>query len=276
MENKTAYQSEWDCSAVRRSESGMTIVELIISITMTGLLTGLLMVFFFSFWRQGQVTQAELNAITERLNASDFLREHISASTGFIIQNSIPDPNAGRPDPTDGASYWIDNHAYAGLKQNNNGVTPLVYFREQSVDGSRNVIMNGTLPYEDEYIIYLDQASQELRARTLANPAATNNRARSSCPPPGSSSCPADRILATGVTGVSMRYFNRTGNDISYSVTTVTDTSVIPNQTYDVYGPDFPVVEVVEFNLKLSKGIDSDRDQSIRSSTIIRVALRNS
>lgn len=261
---------------MKQQQDGMTIVELVISITMTSILTGLLMVFFFSFWRLGQVTQTELNAITERLNASDFLREHISASTGLIIQNSIPDPNAGKPDPTDGPSYWIENHAYAGLKSNNNNVTPLVYFREQSTDSSRNVLMNGNLTYEDEYIIYLDQGTQELRARTLANPDAAGNRAKTSCPPPGTNSCPSDRILATGVTGVSLRYFNRTGNDITYSVTSVTDTNVVPNQTYEVYGPDFPVVDVVEFDLKLSKSIERDRDESIRTNTIIRVALRNS
>lgn len=271
-----------------RKQSGLTIVELLISITITGLLTGLIFAFFFGYWRQGITTQTELNAIVERLNASDYLRENVGSSTGLINQNSLPDPYAMRPDPEyPSGDYWQLIHAYAGLKEHNDDdVTPVVYFKRFSIDSSQNIIFNGELPYEDEYMVYLHKASQEMRVRVIANTSAPGNELETSCPP-GSETCTgqSDRILATGVTGVNMRYFNRGGEEITYSEIEFTEDEddVDPDadppdvpETYTIYGPDFPSVEVVEFNLKLSKVPSFDRDQQIRTSTIIRVAIRNS
>lgn len=261
-----------------RQEQGLTIIELLISIVVTAMLTGLIFTFFFGYFRQGVTTQVELNAIVERLNAADYLRENIGSSSGFINQNSIPDPNTMKADPAyPSGEYWELIHSYAGLKNNTGGITPVAYFKRFSVDGNRKILSNNLLPYEDEYIIYLDEISKEMRVRVLANGSAPGNALKTSCPPAiATDACPTDRILATDVTGVNMRYFNKGGSEITYSVTSVTDTDADPDVTYDVYGPDFPSVEVVEFNLKLSKVPSFDRDDSIKSSTIIRVALRNS
>lgn len=261
-----------------KNQEGLTIVELLISMTITAMLTGIIMVFFLGHWRQGITTQTELNALSERLNASDYLRENISASTGLINQNSHPDMNTGKSDPAfAGGEYWQVIHAYAGLIENiDPQATPVLYFKQSSVDSSRNIIFNGMLPYADEFIVYMHKDSKQLRVRTLADTAAPGNVAKTSCPPEtATSTCPADKVLANDITGVTMRYFNRAGNEISYSVTQYTDTNVTPAVTYDIYGPDYPVVEVVELNLKLSKGVSFDRNQNIKTSTIIRVALRN-
>lgn len=262
----------------RNSERGLTVVELLIVMVVTGMLTGLIFTFSFSYWRQGLATQTELNAIIERLNASDYLRENLSSSSGLATQSSIQDNNVMKTEPTDSTGkYWKIIHAYSGLINNTSGATPVLYFKRLSTNSSQNVIYNGLLPYEDEYIIYMDAPSKQLRVRVLANPNATGNALKTTCPPASaSSSCPPDKILANDITGVSMRYFTKAGLDITYSETQMTDTSVTPNVTYTVYGPDYPVVEVVELTLKLSKVPNHKVDDALRSSTIIRVALRNS
>jgi hypothetical protein len=121
----------------------------------------------------------------------------------------------------------------------------------------------------------MDAPSKQLRVRVLANPNASGNATKSTCWP-ATSTCAADRVLITGITGVDMRFFTKAGLDITYSETQQTDTSVTPNVTYTVYGPDYPVVEVVELNLKLTKVAENHKNDVFRTSTIIRVALRNS
>jgi len=263
---------------MKNREHGLTVVELLIVMVVTGLLTGLIFTFTFSYWRQGVVTQTELNAIVERLNASDYLRENISSSTGLVIQNSIPDDNTLAVDPADPTGkYWKIVHAYRGLIENNSGVKPVIYFKRYSTDSAQNILFDDLLPYEDDYIVYMDAPTKQLRVRVLANPSAPGNVTRTSCPPESATpTCPSDRILATDVTGVDMRYFTKAGLDITYSETEVTDTSVVPAVTYTEYGPDYPVVEVVELTLKLSKVPAHEADDALKSSTIIRVALRNS
>lgn len=260
---------------MNRREQGITIVELLIVIVVTGLLTGLIFQFSFGYWKQGVYSQTEINAITERLNASDYLRENLSTSTGLATQTSVPDDNVLVPEPTDATGkYWKIIHAYKGLISNTSGVTPVIYFKRYSIDSSQKIIFNGLLPYEDDYVVYMDAPTKQLRVRVLANKDAPGNVASTTCMP-ATSTCGADKVLANDVTGVDMRYFTKAGLDITYSETQVTDTSVTPNVTYTVYGPDYPVVEVVELNLKLTKMPQNYKNTPFKSSTIIRVALRN-
>jgi hypothetical protein len=131
--------------------------------------------------------------------------------------------------------------------------------------------MNGTQPYQNEFVLYIDGTSKQLLLRTLANTAAVNNVAVTSCPPAAANaSCPADKIIAEDLASIDMRYFSRAGNAIDHN--SIIDTSVVPNA---YIGPDFPSVEVVEFNLhnfrksRLGGGTDTSNQ------TVIRIALRN-
>jgi type II secretory pathway pseudopilin PulG len=261
---------------MRNREQGLTIVELLIVMVVTGMLTGMIFVFTFGYWKQGVYAQTEINAITERLNASDYLRENLSSSTGLATQNSVPDDNVLVSEPTDGTGkYWKIIHAYKGLISNTSGVTPVLYFKRYSIDSSQNIIFNGLLPYEDDYLVYMDAPTKQLRVRVLANKDAPGNATATTCMP-ATSTCAADRVLANDVTGMDMRYFTKAGLDITYSETTVVDTVPDPDVTYTTYGPDYPVVEVVEMTMKLSKVPPNYQNEVFQTSTIIRVALRNS
>jgi hypothetical protein len=129
--------------------------------------------------------------------------------------------------------------------------------------------MNGTIPYQDNVVLYLNGSTKQLLARTVANGAAPSNRALTSCPPAvATNSCPADTVVADNVASVGMRYFSRSGNSIDY-------TSIIDPNTGGYIGPDFPSVEIVEFTLNLTQAAQFHNATNTSNQTVIRVALRN-
>lgn len=258
---------------LHKDQNGFTLPEMLTVLVVTGVFSGLILFFTFSYWRYGAMMEADLDTFVTRLNAGDVLREMIGSSTGMIIQNSLPDSNRMVPDPDDGTgTYWLPIHSIPGnLPVGSPGTfTSVAYFKRLSFDTSGTVIMNGLLPYEDEYVLYIDGSTKQLKLRSIANTAATGNRLLTSCPPSlATSSCPADRIIASDLESVDLRFFSRTGTLIDY-------TSAFDPDINQYIGPDYPAVEVMEFKLTLTKKPFLQTTQSTRTSTIIRVALRNS
>jgi type II secretory pathway pseudopilin PulG len=258
---------------VRNSQSGYTITELLIVMIMTTIFTMIIMVFTFDLWRTSANQIASSETLVTRFNASDTLREEIGTSSGLIIQNSIADSHTLVADSSiPGGNYWLPIHAIPGNKPvgTSGTYTPLIYFMRYSLDSSKQYIMNGTQPYQDEYVLYLDGTTKTLMQRNLANPSATGDRLTTTCPPTQASpSCPADKTIASDITSINTRYFSRTGNLIDY-------TSITDPDTGEYIGPDFPAVEVVELTLNLSKKANFSGTNATQNSVVIRIALRDS
>jgi hypothetical protein len=256
---------------MRLNEKAYTIPELLVVMLVTTFFTSLLLVFTINYWRYGSSLEADLDTLGTRLNASDFLRDAVGVSTGLIMQTSIPDAHATVPDPSVGTS-WVTIHAIPGSIPIGSATTttPVIYYRRPALNATGNYIMNGTQPYEDEYVLYLDGSTKSLKQRSLANTSATGDRLKTSCPAAlATTSCPADKTVATDITSISMRYFSRTGNTIDY-------TSIWDGTTNSYIGPDFTAVEVVEFTLNLSKKPLFQKTSTTVNNTIVRIALRNS
>lgn len=257
---------------LRRNESGFTLPEMITVLVVTAVFSGLIIFFAFSYWRYGALMEADMDSFVTRLNAGDVLRENIGSSSGMIVQNSIPDPNRHVPDPDDTTNtFWGEVHAIPGnIPVGSNGTyTSVAYFKRFSFDSTNNIIMNGKQPYEDEYILYIDGTTRQLKLRTLANTDAVGNKLKTSCPAVSASAeCPADRIVASDIDSIDLRFFSRTGNLIDHS-------SAYDSDTNEYIGPDYPVVEVMEFKLNLAIKPFLQKDAASRTSTIIRIALRN-
>ncbi|HEX8226816.1 MAG TPA: hypothetical protein VF572_03015 [Candidatus Saccharimonadales bacterium] len=255
-----------------RDQRGITIVELVVVIMMTGLFTTIIMTYTIGYWRYGYMLEADLSTLTTRLNAGDFIRSGIGPSSGLITQNSIPDQHTAVPDPAFTSGYhWELVHAVPGNvpMPAKGAVTPLLYYQRPSAATNGEYIMNGTQPFEDEYIMYLDGTTKSLRQRSLANPNATGNKLQTSCPDNAvSPTCPADKTVASELASIDMRYFSRTGNLVDH-------TSITDPVTGAFIGPDMTAAEVVEFNLNIVKKTQLQTSNSISNSTIIRVALRN-
>lgn len=251
-------------------ERGITLVELMVAVTISGIFVSLIMYFTFSYWRYGYLLEADLDTFITRLNAGDVLREAFGTSSGLVTQNSIPDSNTLNPDPAIASNlYWVPIHAVPGNTTVSSGTTPLLYYRRFSVNTSGSVIMNGVQPYQDEYVLYINGSTKQLLIRSLANTFALNNRLQTSCPPAlASTACPADKVIANDLSSVDKRFFSRSGNIIDY-------TSIVDGLG-NYIGPDYPTVEVIELGLNITKKPIFQTTTSTINSTIIRIALRNS
>lgn len=254
-----------------KSEHGFTVIELIIVIGVSAVFVAIISFFGFNYWRYAFQLQSDQDTFVDRLNAGDFVRENLGTASGLISENSIQDANVTNSDPVDGPNYWLTIHAIPGntAMPASGSTTPLVYFKRFSTNSSGTFIMNGSTPYEDEYVLYLDGTTKELRQRALANPSASGNKLETSCPPAiATAACPADKVLAHNIASVDTRYFSRTGNLLDW-------TSLYDTDTNTYIGPDFPAVEVVEFTLNISAKAALTPGNSTINSTIIRIALRN-
>lgn len=260
------------CTPLNSTQSGFTVPELIVVMVLTVLFSGMVMSFSLDFWGSSTNLQNSSETLVGRQNVGDALRDRFNAASTLINQNSIPDVNTAVSDPSDlSGTHWQMRHAVPGLTSTPSPgtIAPLLYYAAPSIDTSKNIIMNGVSPFNDEYVLYLDGTSETLNVRSIANPSASNNRVKTSCPASAvSSTCPEDRTLANNVSGVSMRYFSRSGNLLDWN-------SVTDPETGASIGPDFSSVEVVELTINFRKKETIKGSGDSISNTIVRVALRN-
>ncbi len=253
-------------------QTGFTVVELLVVMILTMFFSGMVITFAIDYWGSEASLQNSNETLITRQTAGDILRMDLEQATGLIIQNSIADPNTEVSDPSNASgSYWIALHAVPSTitMPAATAAAPVFYFASPSTDTSHNLIMNGTQPYYDEFILYLDGSSKELLLRTLVNPSATGDRLQTTCPAAiASAGCPGDRIVAEDVSSVATKYFSKSGNEINYE-------SIIDPNTGAYIGPDFPSVEVVEITVNIARRAIIHGTNDTTDSTTIRVAFRN-
>jgi prepilin-type N-terminal cleavage/methylation domain-containing protein len=254
------------------NQTGLTIVELLVVISVSSILMTVVTAFALQYWGNTTALSTAQGSLVSRLNASDFLANSINQASGLIRQNDLPDQHPGVVDTSNSAgTYWEVIHAVPGsITMGPSGtIKPLLYYNRPSVNDAKNIILNGTQAYQDDVILYLDGTTNQLLARTIANGNATSNRLRTTCPPAvATTSCPADTVVSDDVSSVNMRYFSRSGNLIDY-------TSITDPTSGGYIGPDFPSVEIVEFTINLSHKTQLHSATTITNQTVVRVALRN-
>lgn len=253
-------------------QNGFTIVELLVVMIVSGLLMGVITSFALNYWSKTTLLEASQETLVSRLNSGDYLRDSIDAASGLIDQNDLPDAHVGAVDPADPSqTHWLPIHAIpTTISVGASGtITPVIYYNRPSINTSKNIVLNGTIPYQDDIILYLNGTTKQLLARTIANSNVSHNSAITSCPAalttPG---CPADAVVAEDVQSVGMRYFSRSGNTIDY-------TSIVDPNTGNYIGPDYPSVEVVEFTINFYRKSSVHSSTKTLTQTVIRVALRN-
>lgn len=255
---------------MRTNQRGFTIPELLIMMIVTAILTTLVITFALNFWSSTATLENDSTTLATRLNVGDALREQLNAAIGLINQNSIVDSNAEVVDPVAGSGYWLTLHAVPEtITMPSSGYAALMYFNAPSVTTSKNFIMNGAQPYQDEFVLYLDGSTKQLKLRTLVNPGATGDELKTSCPAPlATTSCPADRVLADSITSIDTVYYSRSGNIINYQ-------SITDPLTGNYIGPDFPSVEVVQLTIHLYQKSTLGGGTNTSNEVIVRVAFRN-
>jgi prepilin-type N-terminal cleavage/methylation domain-containing protein len=257
---------------IRQDQRGLTVMELLVALVVGGLMSMTITTFALRYWSNTAVLQNNEQALVSRLNAGDYLRSLVNSSNGLIVQNDIPDTHTLNADPANvSGAYWLPIHALPGTTSIGSAgtYTPVIYLDRPSINTSKAIVMNGTAPYQDNVLLYMDGTNKQFKARVLANPNATANAAKTTCPPANATNaCPADSIIAENVSSVGVRYFSKSGNTIDYS-------SIKDPVTGANNGPDFPSVEVLEITINLSKKAKLHNGANTTNQTIIRVALRN-
>lgn len=285
------------------TQRGFTIIELLVVIIITSALSIITVTMGIDYMKQAANLTAKSNFFIERLNTSDYLRQNIGMSTGLVNQNTIADVNTLVPDPSDATNqHWKMLHAIPGRFGEASSTTPILYYTQNAYRTDNTPLLNGDLPYQNEFIIYHHGPSGELRVRSLAAPGAgVDNRTKTTCTTE-TAGCTRDRVLITGVEYVEIRYFSRSGAKLDLrgscspslygcGTTTYCD-PLFPTTGNDSIcngpptceqaapytgcnGLDLGQVEVVQFKVRVKKTVESDKNHPIYNSTIIRIALRN-
>lgn len=253
------------------SQQGFTVPELIVVMVLTLLFSTMVLSFAFDFWGTATDLQNSSETLVTRQNLGDRLRGRLNVASTLLNQNSIVDPNANVSDPGDSTgTHWLILHAIPETvpMPAAGSFTPILYYAAPTLDASKNFIMRGVEPHQDEFVMYLDGSTKKLMVRTLANDV-SGNALTTSCPVSiATNVCPADSTLGEDVVSVSKKYFSKSGNAINWN-------DVKDPDTGESIGPDYPDVEVVELTVTLFKRAVIRGQPDNTSSTTVRVALRN-
>lgn len=176
-------------------QHGFTIVELNITMTLMAIVAVSFMAIFTNFLVTSTRTNASIQMTHDSQNLLRVMVEELRYGAGVRQTNSITDPNAPSGGWNTGNTNFVIITAVPALDSSNNYITD----------------PNTGYPYENEFVYY--KSGDILYKRTLANPSATGNTLKTSCPPSiASSSCPADRELAEGIDTMTFTLYDQDNN----------------------------------------------------------------
>jgi prepilin-type N-terminal cleavage/methylation domain-containing protein len=169
-------------SAKTRTNRGFTIVELVVSITLIGMLSVSLIGVFGNYLVIISRNNRMVDMTVESQNLLRATVEELRYGAGVRQTNAIADPHG----PSGG---W-----------NTSNSNFVIIIPVPAVNEAGNYIIDSTTgnPYNNELVYFRQNAI--LFKRTLAHPNAAGNSAKSTCPAAASSpTCPPDRELTQNV-----------------------------------------------------------------------------
>jgi prepilin-type N-terminal cleavage/methylation domain-containing protein len=180
---------------IKRQQNGFTLTELVLSITIAGVLVLVLFTATFYYYVSTAQAQTATDLALESQTILNQLTEDIRLSDAISSTNAITDPNA----PVGG---WTTSDP-----------SNIIIIENPAVDSSRNIIYDSTTgnPYRNEFIYF--QSGSTMYKRVLANSAASGNTAKTTCPLNlSSSTCPPDRLFSANVSNLSFTFYDASDN----------------------------------------------------------------
>jgi prepilin-type N-terminal cleavage/methylation domain-containing protein len=182
-----------------KSEAGFTIVELTIVLVIMSILSLTLANFIVNWLQVSSLAQARANLLTTAELALDTLSNDTKLS-GAVDQNN----------------RWSDSNGPSGNPFGWTSGSQVIVLAKAAVDGSNNIIFTDAAKYitqKDNVIYYLSGTT--LYKRTLASPS-VGDAAITTCPPASASpGCPADHVVASGVSSLSFTYYDASENVVT-------------------------------------------------------------
>lgn len=174
------------------NQKGFTLVELIVVMLVMSVLA-LMLANFIATWLQSETnTQKRADLLANAQNALDTITEDIRMSGSVDTNNRWPDANG----PSGNQFGWTSG-------------SQTVILAKTAVTSGNAVIFSDPASYitqKDNAIYYLSGTT--LYRRILKSTDATD-AAKTTCPPAvATSSCPADKTIATGVSSFLATYYD--------------------------------------------------------------------
>lgn len=166
-------------ASIKMPRSGMTIVELIIALTVVGMLLIPSLTIMLSFYIGTIKNNVQAQLAVESQNVLRSVVEELRVSSGVRDSNAVFDTNAP-------GSGWTTSEASLVLIV----ATPVI-------DNSNEYVISSVTgePYQNEIVYFASDGV--LYKRYLADTTAPGNRFKTSCPAAfASASCPADVVLS--------------------------------------------------------------------------------
>lgn len=183
-----------------RDKKGITLVELLLSISIISILSLILMNFMVNWLQQHLVTQTRAQLLSEAQVVLDTVTNDIRLSSAADQNNRILDPNA--PGAPGDQQSWQSNAATLVLATAVEDTNGNIVFSDPANYTSEK---NNTIYFLQNGVLY----------RRVIAAGIANNKAHTTCPTSiATEECPADRKLAENVSSFSVRYFNAANQDV--------------------------------------------------------------
>jgi prepilin-type N-terminal cleavage/methylation domain-containing protein len=171
--------------------NGFTITELVISLTISGILA--VVIFTTTFYYFVNTSQAE-TATTLALESQTILTqltEDIRLADSIANANAISDPNG----PGGG---WTTSDP-----------SNILIIESPATTSGRDIIYDSNTgsPYRNEFIYFIN--GNTMYKRVLANTNASGNTAKRTCPAASASStCPPDRLFSSNISNLTFTFYD--------------------------------------------------------------------
>ncbi|HET7673345.1 MAG TPA: prepilin-type N-terminal cleavage/methylation domain-containing protein [Candidatus Saccharimonadales bacterium] len=182
-------------NSLKKQDRGFTLVELNITMTVMAILAIGFLAAFTNFLVAASRTNTSIEMTSDSQNLLRVMVEELRYGAGVRQTNTISDPNG----PSGG--WNTDNTSFVIIT-----AVPVL-------NGSNDYVIdpNTGEPYMNEFVYYKNGTT--LYKRTLANPSATGNRLKTSCPASlATSSCPADRELVENLDTMTFTLYDQDNN----------------------------------------------------------------
>ena len=172
--------------------AGFTVVELMIVISVTSILAIAFLSILLNYFSTIARNNASIDMTASSQNLLRTTVESLRYGDGVRQTNTISDPNAP-------AGGW-----------NTSNANFVIIIASPATDVNHNYIIDPSTgsPYMNELVYY--KSGNSLMERTLANPNATGDTLKTSCPASlATASCPADKDLADYVKTMSFTLYDQ-------------------------------------------------------------------
>lgn len=184
---------------MRKDQRGFTLIELLVVMIIMSILSLTLANFVITWLQSSSMSQLRANLLTNAEYALDTVGDDIRLSGAADANNRWPDANG----PGGNQFGWTSSDS-------------VLVLAKAATDKNNNIIFSDTAKYisqKDNEIYYVSGGT--LYRRTLESTDA-NDAAVTTCPPASAtSSCPADKTVATGVTSFAVSYYDADQNVVS-------------------------------------------------------------